>query len=88
MIDTKWIKRDDTPKSIFNPMRIDFITSIRDDDNKPKDYIILSMESKTYPAYITNIIIKKLIRAIQDERSVNYLDKEKEDEIRKEIEVK
>jgi len=86
-MDANWIKRDETPKSIFNPMKIDLVCSIRDDNNVPQDYIVHSMEIETYPAYIANIIIKKLITAIKYARNVPPHSQEEEDKIKKEVEV-
>ena len=68
-MDTQWIKRDDSPTSIFNPLKTDFVASIRDDDNVPHDYIVHSMEIETYPAYIARVLIKKLITAVLDSES-------------------
>ncbi len=79
--------RDEKPVSVFNPLKNDFVTSIRDDNNVPHDCIVHSMEIETYPAYIANIIIKKLITAVKYARSVNLQSQEEEDKIRKEIEV-
>ncbi len=86
-MDANWIKRDETPKSIFNPLKTDFVTSIRGNDNIPKDYIVHSMEIETYPAYIANIIIKKLITAVKYDRSVDLNSQVDEEKIRKEVEV-
>lgn len=78
-------KQDNTPKSLFNPLKTDFVTSIRDENNKLQDYIVHSMEIETYPAYIANIIIKKLITAVKYSR--DGVTPEDEAKIRKEIEV-
>lgn len=87
MTDAQYIKKDDSPKSIFNPMKIDFIDEIRDDDNKVKKYVVPSFEIADFPTYITNRIIEDLILAVMNEREISPFDEEKMKEIRQEIEV-
>jgi hypothetical protein len=79
--------RDEKPTSIFNPLKTDFKCTYRDDDNKPREYIVRSMEIETFPAYIAKHIVKHLIVAVQNERSVNSLNTKAIEEIRKEIEI-
>lgn len=80
-------KRNDTLISIFNPLQFDFMVKLRNEKNVYVEYIVPSMEIETFPTYIADIIKNKLVRAIQDDRDIGYYDKEKEDEIRKEISV-
>jgi hypothetical protein len=87
MIDVKFAKKDESPKSLFNPMKSDAVFSIRDDQNVPQIYIIHSMEIETYPTYLADIIIKKLITAIQNERGVLGTNLKGIEEIRKEVET-
>jgi hypothetical protein len=86
-MDANQITRNDTPKSIFNPLREDFTVSYLDENNKPRDYTIRSMEIETFPTYLADHIIKHLITAVQDERSLNLTNTKLIEEIRKEIEV-
>ena len=86
-MDVKFIKRDDSPKSIFNPLRYDFVDGIRDDDNKIRQYTIRSMEIETFPTYLANHIVKNLIVAVQNERSVSSTNEKAMEDIKKEIEV-
>jgi len=79
--------RDETPKSVFNPLRYDFKTTYRNDDNSFREYMVRSMEIETFPAYIANHVIKHLIDAVQNERHVLGTDLKAIEEIRKEIEV-
>ena len=79
--------RNDTPKSIFNPLKTDLDISYRDDNNTIRQYKVRSMEISTFPTYLADHIIKKLITAVQNERSINPIDDKKVEEIRKEIEV-
>ena len=80
-------RRDNTLKSLFNPLRTDFTVFLRDDDNKPQEYKIRSMEIETFPSYIADIIIKKLVTAIQNERNIDPIKKDEEEKIVKEIVV-
>jgi hypothetical protein len=86
-MDAQDIKRDNSPKSLFNPLKTNFITSIRDDNNIPQDYIIRSMEIATFPAYLAKHIIRNLITAVQNEREILSTNLKEIEEIRKEIEV-
>lgn len=87
MIDAHFLKRDDSPKAVFNPLRYDFVDEIRDDDNKQRQYTIRSMEIETFPAYLAKTIIIHLMTAVQNERGTNPLNEKAVDDIRKEIEV-
>jgi hypothetical protein len=80
-------QRNETPKSIFNPLKTDFVTEIRDDDNQNRKYFIRSMEIDTFPAYIARHIANHLITAVQNERGINSTNEKAIEEIRKEIEV-
>ena len=79
--------RNETPKSVFNPLKTDFICTLRDDQNVSQTYIIHSMEIETYPAYIADVLMKKLITAIKNARNVNPISLEEEEKIKKEVEV-
>lgn len=79
--------RDIQPKSVFNPLRIDFRTTYRDDNNAPQEYIVRSMEIGTFPTYLADHIIKHLITAVQNERHILGTDLKAIEEIRKEVEV-
>jgi len=79
--------RDDTPKSLFNPLKDNFVTEIRDDNNIPQTYTIPSMEIATFPAYLAERIEKDLITTIKNERKLTIITPDKENEIRKEIEL-
>jgi len=77
--------RNDTPKSLFNPMRKDFICPLRDDNNVFHDYKIRSMEIESFPAYLADVLINHLVNEVQIERNTNPLDEKAMNEIRKEI---
>jgi hypothetical protein len=86
MIDSKWIKKDETPQSVFNPLRVDFIDKIRDDNNVIREYKVRSMEIETFPAYLADRIRRDLITAIKNERK-QILNQEEENKIAKEIDI-
>lgn len=79
--------RNDTPKSLFNPLKTDFICPLRDDKNIYHNYKIRSMEIESFPTWMAEVIIKHLIVAVQNERKVNPIDIEAIEEIRKEVVV-
>ena len=79
--------RNDTPKSLFNPLKVDFIAEIRDDNNQKQTYIIHSMEIETFPSWLADILEKKLITQVKYDRNVGLFSQEEEDKIRKEVEV-
>jgi hypothetical protein len=79
--------RDETPKSLFNPLSIDVITSIRDDDNKNQDYTIPSMEIKTFPAYLADRIKRDLLTTIRNSRNLGLVTEKEEKDLEKEVEV-
>jgi hypothetical protein len=87
MIDSKDIKRDETKISLFNPLKTDFIDHMRDDNNVEREYLVRSMEIETFPAYIANHVIKHLIDAIKNERSVIGTDLKAIEDIEKEVRV-
>lgn len=79
--------RDDSSRSLFNPLKTDFIAEIRDDHNKSQTYIIHSMEIETFPTWLADVLEKKLITEVKYARNVSLFSKEEEDKIRKEVEV-
>jgi hypothetical protein len=86
-MDVQYIKRDDNPKSVFNPLKHDFIDTIRGDDNKEVEYIVPSMQIAKFPAWIAERIIKDLIIAVAYNRGINVFLKKEMDKIKEEIEV-
>lgn len=87
MVDSLDIKRDDTPKSFFNPLHHAFILTYRDEDNKEETLTIPPLKLVTYPTYLADLIIKHLVTEIINERGLGYLTDEKRKEIEKETEV-
>jgi hypothetical protein len=85
--DVKHITRDETLKTIFNPLKRDFVDRIRDDDNQEREYKIRSMETGTFPTYITNHVRKHLIDAVKNEREISGTDLKAIEEIEKEVDV-
>jgi len=83
---TTW-KRDETPKSFFSPLKDNFVIEYRDDDNKIIEYIIKPLEIMTYPTYLGNYLINKIVDAMINERKLGYISPEKRKELQKGIEV-
>ncbi len=86
-MDAQYITRDNTPKSVFNPLDEEFVDEIRDDDNKIKKYVVPSLEIVGFPTYLADRIINDLITAVMNARKINPQDQEKYLEIKAEIEV-
>jgi len=84
-MDAQYIKRDDSPKSLFNPLKIDFVTSMRDNNNISRNYTIPSMEIATFPKYLADRIENDLITTIKNERKMGFITAERENEIKKEV---
>lgn len=81
--------RDETPKSLFNPLLEDFKVQMADDENKLHFYTLHSQEIETFPAYIANHIEKQLAEKIYLERTGGRQTKESiMPDIIEEIEVK
>jgi hypothetical protein len=86
-MDANQIRRDDTPKSLFNPLSKDFTTPIRDERNAVQTYTLHSMEIETYPTWLANLIEKDLITAIKNKRNVNPVSEIEHQKIVKEVEA-
>lgn len=80
-------QRNDTPKSLFNPLKNDFIAQIRDDKNVQQTYIVHSLEIETFPTWLAEVLEKKLVNEIKISRGASLFSKEEEDKIKKEVEV-
>lgn len=81
-------QKDETPKSIFNPLLEDFIVTMADENNLPHIYTLHAQEIDTFPTYIANFIEKKLAEKIYVDRYGGRVTKESVmPDIIKEIEV-
>jgi len=88
MLDSKYITRDETPKSLFNPLSINFKTKLRGDDNVDVEYEIPSMEIATFPAYLADRIKVDLMTAITNQRGSGLLTEEEKNKLIDEVEVR
>lgn len=70
------IKRDETPKNLYNPLLEDFTTQIADDDNNPIMYTLHAQENESFPTYIANRILKRLAEKVYLERTKGKITKE------------
>lgn len=69
-------KRDETPKSLYNPLTEDFTVTYRDDNNTPIPYTIHAGEIETFPKYLADHIEKHLAQKLVFDRGMkpNYED--------------
>jgi len=81
------MKRNDAPKSVFNPLSRDFRAKYRNDDNTQVEYVIRSMEIETFPTYLADHMIKHLVEEVANDRDVSRLSEDKMRKIKEEIEV-
>jgi len=79
--------KNDTPKTIFNPSFKDIEVDYLDDNNKPTHYSLKSLMVGTYPEYLANWIINKIVDQIQNERNIAIMTEDKYAEILSEIKV-
>jgi hypothetical protein len=86
--DAKYIQRDETPKSLFNPLSFTFKTKLRGEDNIEVEYEIPSLEIATFPAYLAERIQKDLITAIKNQRHLDIMTPDDENKLIAEVEVK
>lgn len=70
------LTKDETPKSLFNPLFEDFVVQMADEENNPHIYILHAQEVETFPAYIANHIEKKLAQKIYIERTGGRITKD------------
>lgn len=67
---------DETPTTIYNPLKEDFDVFFAHDNEAPTKYTIHSQEAQTYPKYLADHIAKHLTHAVVMKRGVktNYTD--------------
>jgi len=88
MVDIKYIKRDETPKSLFNPLSDTFVTKLRGDDNIEVEYSLPGMEISTFPAYLAERIKVDLMTAICNQRNSGFMTEDEKNKLIAEVEVK
>lgn len=79
--------RDETPVHIFNPLTIDVIVPIRDENNVQSDKIVPSLEITTYPRWLAEIVKKHVVDAVINDRELGYQTPEDLAKIQAEVEV-
>jgi len=87
MSDPSLWTRNETSKSVFNPLTDDFIIEFRNDKNEIEIYTVPSMNMVTHPTYLADFLIKHLVDRIIEKRDLGYVSPEARAEIQKEIEV-
>lgn len=60
-------KPDNTPKSFFNRLKHELVVELLDDNNKPMKIVVPSMTLVTYPTYIADRIISRLVDELMNE---------------------
>ncbi len=73
------------PKTIQNPLSIDFTCTARDDNNSIVTITIPALDAKSYPTYLADHIGKHLVDAIINERDMGYVTPEQRAELAKEV---
>lgn len=83
---TTWT-RNDVEKSFFNPVSRELVLEYRNDRDETVTYTLLPLRIATYPTYLADFMIKRLIDFVIEDRKMGYVTPEGRAEIRKEIEV-
>lgn len=61
-------KRNEAPKSFFNPLNEAISVEVFNDDNSRQTFVLHPLETATYPTYLADLLIKHLVTAIANER--------------------
>lgn len=81
-------QKNETPKTLFNPTKEEFVVQLRNDDNTYSNYIIHAMDMATFPTYIADRIEKRLVDKIFFERGVKENSEIDMAKIKEEIQVR
>lgn len=82
MSDPFIVKRNEAPKNVFNPLNEDLVFRLRNDKNEHVEYVLPFFKASTFPTYIADRLIERVIDAIVNDRNLKYPDREK---IREEV---
>lgn len=80
-------KRNEAPKSFYNPLKDDFVISYRDEANEPVKYTIPPQKISTYPTYLADYFIKHIVDAIINERELGFLTPDDRQKIEQEVNI-
>lgn len=73
MADSQDIKRNDSPKTFFNPLHKKLELEYRDDNNEIENITLAPLSALTYPTFKADFLIKHIIDALIDERELGYV---------------
>lgn len=80
--------KNETPQSLFNPLKNDFNIEMLNDQNEVISFTIRAHESESFPTYIADHIEKHLIQQIFNEEGKWDFDQDiQKEEIRKRVEM-
>lgn len=79
-------QRDDTPTHLVSPLN-EITILIRDDNNIQVPHVIPYLQIVTYPKWKADIIKRKIVDAIINERNLSFITTEQRELLNKEVEV-
>ncbi len=85
LMDPTLYKRDETPKSFFNPLSFPVNVEYRDEKNNVLIIAIPPLKISEFPTYKADILIKHLVDAIINDRELGIVTPEDRKEIEKEV---
>lgn len=78
---------DMTPVSIFNPLDDDVVVKYLNDKNQEQTVVLGSIQMSTHPKYLADLLTKRLVDAIINDRNLGFLTEEEKLEIVNETKV-
>lgn len=81
-----WVP-DETPTYLFSPLKNNLTISLLDDSNKEITITVPSMEIVTVPKYREELVKRRIVDEIINERNVGYISPEQRLELEKEVYV-
>lgn len=79
-------QRDDTPTHLSSPLK-ELTVLIRDENNVQVPHVLPYLQIMTYPKWKADIIKKKIIDGIINERNLKYVTPEERKKLEEEVEV-
>lgn len=84
-LDPKKWKRNEEPKTFINPLNKIFSFDRLNDQNTVESYIFTPIGIYTYPTFLADFFITKIVDEIISDRGLGYLTPEERSEIAKEV---
>lgn len=63
---------DETPVDLLNPLSRDVTYELLDDNNKPQSFTLQSMTVSTHPKYRADILLKRLMDEVINDRKIGF----------------